>query len=175
MTTANRAARSFVSAAAIVFTFSFDAASARAADAASDAHLRCERTLRDIALHRKSIDAAIQGPDLAKFNEIQKQIGDELRTARSHMESALLTGRWSRAPLKQDGFDLSWRIDALQTLSFIAYGFGTGYNHPTKKPSASMQDASRRLFEQLDHLIVRVADVNRRVAGTRRGKEGAKQ
>lgn len=134
-------------------------------DAEKQPHLACERSLREAASFRKPMESVLERGDLAEFKKLHKQIEIHLMTAKRHMERALLVGAWKEKAVKAEFFDLSWRLDAAAMLNFIPQAWAEGYKHPTGKPSASMVDATRRLFDQIDHLIVKIAEVNGRPAG----------
>lgn len=135
-----------------------------ALDAEPQPHLACERNLREIASLRKAGEKILEEGDLAEFKKLHEQIEVHLQIARRHMERALLVGAWKEKAAKAKGFDLTWRLESAEMLNFVPQAWAEGYKHPTGKPSASMKDATRRLFNEVDHLIARVAEVNGKLA-----------
>jgi hypothetical protein len=128
-------------------------------------HLACEAALRSIAGMRGALTETAEHGTLAEFRKLHLDLAERLRLARTDMEHAVFIGAWKDRAVKQDAFDLTWRIDAVQTLSFIVLAFTSDY-YPsaTGKPTPSVKDATRKMFVQLDHLIERIAAVNRKVA-----------
>lgn len=140
------------------------------------AHLACELALRGLKNFEAPLQETVARPDLAEFRRLQDDVGQRLQSARRNMESALLTGRWKDQALKADGFELTWRVDALVMLNFMASAFTSDtYKYPSGKPPAGAVDANRRFFEQLEHLVARVAAMNAKTGDTlpQRGKSGA--
>ena len=134
---------------------------------ATPAHEACRAALAAAKAQQAAVQQAVARPDLAEFRKLQEGIGQSLRSARKGMESALISGAWKERPYKDEGFELTWRIDALETLNFIALAYTSDtYKYPTGKVPASVQDATRRLFEQLEPLAERVDRLNQRVASS---------
>lgn len=140
------------------------------------AHLACELALRGLANFKAPLKETAARPDLAEFQRLHKELGERLQAARRNMESALLTGRWTEQGIKPLGLELTWRIDALALLNFMASATLTDiYKYPTGKPPASALDATQRFFTQLEPLVARVSELNARTGDTlpQRGKGGA--
>jgi hypothetical protein len=138
-------------------------------------HEACRAALAAVKAQQAAVQQAIAQPDLAEFRKLQTAIGESLRSTRKGMEDALISGSWKDRPYKDEGFDLTWRVDALETLNFITLAFTSEtYKYPTGKVPASVQDATRRLFEQVDALANRVDRLNERVAAARGDRPEAK-
>jgi hypothetical protein len=147
------------------------------------AHLAAELTLRGVTNFRAPLAALAQRADPAEFRKLHVEIGERLRAARDNMERAIFVGAWKEGARRARGHDLTWRVDALQTLSFIVLAFTDAYYPPTatNRPGAGVQDATRKLFEQLAPLIEAVAELNRatgdtlpRPAGSTGARNGAR-
>lgn len=129
-------------------------------------HLACELALRGLENFAQPMADTIAKHDLEELGRLLDDLDSRLRVARRNMERALLLGAWSKQPLKQQGFELTWRIDALQMLVFIADSILSGYEHPTGRVPASVQDATRRFFAQLGATIPSVAALNAETGDT---------
>lgn len=130
------------------------------------AHLAAELTLRGIANFRRPVEDTLERGDLAELGRLLKDIDERLLAGRENMERALMKGAWKDKALRPEGHDLTWRVDALMILNFIPRAWVDGYRSSAAKPSFGTKDAARRLFKQLDQLIVRVAELNKKTGDT---------
>lgn len=135
------------------------------ADTNASAHTDAESALRGIQGLRESMDAATQRGDLPEFRRLHQDIAERLRNVRSAMERAVFLGAWRDREAKEAAFDLTWRIDAIQSLNFIVLAFTSDfYPNAVGKPTPSVKDATGKLFTQVDHLVDAVAELNRRAS-----------
>lgn len=127
----------------------------------STAHQACERTLADTVQLQQPLRDAVTRRDVSEFHRLQVELSTHLRSLRRSMEQALLVGAWKAQPAKGEGFDLTWRLDAAESLNFIASAYsGPIYKLPTGEVPASAADATQRLFRELDLLTQRVSALN---------------
>lgn len=131
------------------------------------AHLAAELALRGIKNFQAPLQETVARPDLVEFRRLIEDVGQRLHAARRNMETALLRGRWKEQALRPEGMELTWRIDALELLQFMTAAFTNEiYKYPNGRPPAGAVDALTRFFEQLDHLLTRVAAQNAKTGDT---------
>lgn len=130
------------------------------------AHLACELALRGLVNFAEPVAETIASDDIDELTKLLADMDERLRVARDNMERALLVGKWSDQPLKKRGFELTWRVDALQMLVFISESALSGYPHPTGKVPSSVKDATGRLFAQLGGTVEAVAELNAETGDT---------
>lgn len=129
-------------------------------------HLAAELTLRSIANFRGPVEETMKRGDLAELGRLLQDIEERLLASRENMERSLMKGAWNDRALRQAGHDMTWRVDALMILNFIPQAWLEGYKNPAGKPSFGTRDSARRFFNQLDQLIVRVSELNKKTGDT---------
>jgi hypothetical protein len=134
-------------------------------------HLACELTLRGVMNFKDPIFEAITQNNIPELAKLLEESKTRLNAARTNLERALLVGAWKE--WKKEGFALTWRLDAVQTLHFISWAFITGYEYPAGKVPESVADATHRMFDQLESLIIKVEALNQKTGDTLPAKKSA--
>lgn len=138
------------------------------------AGLAAELALSGIVKWREPLRELSERSDARGYRAALGDVRARLLAARRNMERALLVGSWKSESVRRNGFDLTWRLDALGMLARIAEAQlkrdGQG---PARIPSGAT-DATRRLFVDLGLLLPRVTELNRRI-GDRLPKEARPQ
>jgi len=127
-------------------------------------HLSCELTLHGAMNLKEVVAETLSKNNVPELIKLIEEIKERLSVARTNLERALLVGAWKE--FKEEGFVLTWRLDTIQTLNFMSWAFLTGYEHPTGKIPASVIDSTRRMFGELETLIIKTTTLNRRTADT---------
>lgn len=131
------------------------------------AHLAAELTLRGVRGLRGPLATVGERGQLGEVRKLHVDLGERLRAARGNMERALFVGAWKDSALRAAALDLTWRVDALQALSFVVLAFTSDhYPNATGKPMWGVQDATRKLFTQLEPLIEAVVELNAKTGDT---------
>lgn len=127
-------------------------------------HLACELTLRNVANFKPAVMKTIKENDLEELGRLLTEMREQLKVARLNLERAIMVGAWK--DFKEEGFDLTWHLDGVQMINFIAWAIETGYEYPHGKVSSAVVDATTRTFEQLDKVIETVHRLNERTGDT---------